>query len=72
MARTIRRIDQRLTDTQLAHLRQAIITAEIPWHPLRPRERQPELARRYGVSQGFVSLVKHGKRRPAPTSEVAA
>jgi len=70
MSRHLPRSDQRLTDRQLAELRQAIITAEIPWHPNRPRHRQPELAHRFGVSQGFVSLVKHGKRR-AP-KEVAA
>lgn len=65
MSRHLPRIDQRLTDRRLAELRQAIILAEIPWHPSRPRERQPEIARRFGVSQGFVSLVKNGKRRPA-------
>lgn len=73
MSRPTPRSDQRLTDTQLATLRQQIICAEIPWHPTRPRHTQTDLARWFGVSQTFVSLVKHGHRRPTPTvGEVAA
>lgn len=65
MSRPTARSDQRLTDRRLAELRTDIDTAEQDRAAGRPYPSQTELARRYGVSQGFVSLVKHGKRRPA-------
>lgn len=72
MARTIRRIDQRLTDTRLADLRRDILAADQARAAGQPHPTQRDLARRYGVSQTFVSLAKNGKRRAAPTTEDVA
>ena len=56
MSRPVPHPQQRLTDARLAELRADLAAPSPP--------SQHELARRYGVSQTFVSLVKHGHRRP--------
>ena len=72
MSRQLRRIDQRITDTRLADLRRDLVAADEDRQAGRPYPSQYELARRCGVSQTFVSLVKNGKRRPPATTLEAA
>jgi len=55
MSRSLPHPQQRLTDTRLAQLKADLAAPHPP--------SQYVLARRYGVSQAFVSLVKNGHRR---------